>query len=408
MNIGLALATAGFVVTVLGLPVLRVNWLRARSEQGSGKFCRVFDHVREQTSRLNLLALSAVESEWKADGLPMLIRPGWILAEPSPLESIRLTLLEAWTDGEQLATTRRRAGRIMPIRSDGSRYLGYSHALAELGEMVHLYNGSTYRPLEVKVEDGELEIVFTLGRYFDHLDTSTLLAFEAAARDLAGKRRILDGSYRRYLGDPFNLRRRATGLGVSTLTVRRGDNGCGFYMHRRDGRYVVEGMESIHIIPAGEFTPSDVGLQAQSEDFDLWRNIMREYAEEFLDVEEAYGRGGRTIDYVNQSPFKELNDARRSGRLEVYVLGIGLDPLDWKPGIFTICIFESNAFDGILAKMVAQGKEGTILVGTRGEGIPFNSESVRLYADNPNTVNAAAVCLKLAWQHRGALGLDCS
>jgi hypothetical protein len=55
-------------------------------------------------------------------------------------------------------------------------------------------------------------------------------------------------------------------------------------------------MESIHVIPAGEFTPSDVGLQAQSEDFDLWRNIMREYAEEFLDVEEAYSRGGHTIE----------------------------------------------------------------------------------------------------------------
>lgn len=407
MNIGLALAAAGFVITVLGLPMLWANWHRARSEKYSGQFCRIFEHTKTQYPRLNSRALSAIEYEWKSDGLPMLIRPGWILAEPSPLESIRLTLLETWTDVEQLTATCRRARRIMPIRADGSRYLGYSQALTELGAMAHLYNGLTYRPLEVKVEDGGLEIIFTLGRYFDHLDTSVLLAFESAARDLAGKRKILNGSYRRYLGDPFNLSRRATGLGVSTLTVRRGENGCGFYMHRRDGYWVAEGPEAIHAIPAGEFTPSDVGLHAQREDFDLWRNIMREYAEEFLDTEEAYGRGGRPIDYIKQSPFKELDEARRSGRLAVYVLGIGLDPLDWKPGIFTICIFEAKTFDSILAKMVPQGKEGTILVGPRGEGIPFNSESVRLYANNPNTVNAGAVCLKLAWQHRGVLGLDC-
>ena len=62
-------------------------------------------------------------------------------------------------------------------------------------------------------------------------------------------------------------------------------------MHRRDKDNVTEAPEVMHVVPAGEFTPSDIGLQAVRRDFDLWRNIVREYVEEFLDVEEAYGKG---------------------------------------------------------------------------------------------------------------------
>jgi len=102
-------------------------------------------------------------------------------------------------------------------------------------------------------------------------------------------RGVLDGPYRRYIDDPFNLTRRSVGFGINTLTIRRDANRCGFYMHRRDKNNVTEAPEVLHVVPAGEFTPSDVGLQALRTDFDLWRNIVREYAEEFLNVEEAYG-----------------------------------------------------------------------------------------------------------------------
>lgn len=161
----------------------------------------------------------------------------------------------------------------------------------------------------------------------------------------------------------------------------------------------------MHVVPAGEFTPSDVGLHALEEDFDLWRNIMREYAEEFLDVEEAYGRGGSPLDYANQSPFKELQAARQNGGLQIYVLGIGLDPLDWKPGLLTVCIFESGTFDQIFESMVPNGREGVIIVGPHKRGIPFTEESVHRYSENQNMINAGAACLKLAWLHRAELKL---
>jgi len=104
--------------------------------------------------------------------------------------------------------------------------------------------------------------------------------------------------------------------------------------------------------------------------------------------------------------------ARKEGRLQIYVLGIGFDPLDWKPGLFTICVFESKTFDRIFAKLLDQrepevkgGREGVVLVGADGHGIPFTQQNVDLYAGDPNTVNAGVSCLRLAWRHRAALGL---
>ncbi|UOX84728.1 hypothetical protein MUY14_23220 [Amycolatopsis sp. FBCC-B4732] len=168
---------------------------------------------------------------------------------------------------------------------------------------------------------------------------------------------------------------------------------------------MAEGPDILHVIPAGEFTPSDIGLSALREDFDLWKNIMREYGEEFLNVEEAYGRGGRPIDYSRDEPFHRLHAAYVSGELTVRVLGIGLDLLDWKPSLYTVCVLDSPTFDEIFAAMVSSGPEGTILVGPEGQGIPFTEENVRLYTGHPGTVNAGAACLELAWRHRDALGV---
>jgi hypothetical protein len=179
-------------------------------------------------------------------------------------------------------------------------------------------------------------------------------------------------------------------------------------MHQRDARSVIATPGVIHVIPAGEFAPADVSLDSQINDFNLWHTIMREYAEEFLDIDEAYGRGGQPLDYEHEWPYSEFLLARKSGSLRVHTLGVGLDPLTWKPEILSVCIFDAAVFDKIFAKLVKNGKEGTILAGPHGHGIPFNTESVHRYVDNPRTRSAARACLMLAWRHRSTLGLTTS
>ncbi|WP_410632720.1 hypothetical protein [Amycolatopsis sp. cmx-4-83] len=73
---------------------------------------------------------------------------------------------------------------------------------------------------------------------------------------------------------------------------------------------------------------------------------MRECGEEFSDVEEARGRGGRPIGYSRDEPFL----------------------LDGKPSLYTVCVLDSPTFDEIFAGMVSSGPEGTILVGPDRRG----------------------------------------
>jgi hypothetical protein len=194
-------------------------------------------------------------------------------------------------------------------------------------------------------------------------------------------------------------------LGILTLTIIRAGGGARFLMHARDGDQVVVGSKAMHVVPAGEFTPASVYLEANMDDFDIWRTIMREYAEELLDKEEAYGKEGAGLDYANRSPYRELNQARRVGKLTVQALGIGLDPLTWKPELFTVCVFDSNTFDSIFREVVKGTWEGKILRGADGKGLQFDADTVNRYADDPNTRRGAAVCLKQAWNHRISLGL---
>jgi hypothetical protein len=403
MNTGAAMAGLGLLIALFGVPLTWANLRRTRTERTVGYFERVNEHVRLRQSRLRALAGAGIRPEWQADEIPMLTKVGWVLPGPVLLDSIRLEREPEGRD-EQFAEIRSRARRMMPRKRDGTRYAGYSGALVELAGMTQLYNGWIYRPTGVVAEGGTLRLSFAGGHYFDHLDTTEVLAYEAAINDLAG-RATVEGAYRRFLRDPFDLGRRGTSLGVVVLTIRVSDDECGFYMHLRDERRVAAAPDTTHVIPAGEFTPADRDLGSRTRDFDLWHTVMREYAEEFLDVEESYGRGGRPLDYENEWPFRELVAARARGELRPHVLGIGLDPLTWKLELLLVCVFDDSAFDTLFAKIVQRGKEGTIVVGPKGHGIPFEAESVDRYVHDASTRNAAQACLMLAWRHRVGLGL---
>jgi hypothetical protein len=81
---------------------------------------------------------------------------------------------------------------------------------------------------------------------------------------------------------PFNLTRRIVVRSIDTLTIRRSSSSATFLLHQRDpGRVAVCG-GMFHVMPAGVFQPSSVSPRACSHDFDLWRNMQREFSEELL------------------------------------------------------------------------------------------------------------------------------
>jgi hypothetical protein len=92
---------------------------------------------------------------------------------------------------------------------------------------------------------------------------------------------------------------------------------------------------------------------------------------------------------------------------------VGLDPLTWKPEILTVCIFAADVFDRIFRSHLLSAPtpdvddhetEGTVLMGTRAEGMPFEEGQVDLYLKS-NMRDAGKACLALAWHHRLQLGI---
>lgn len=63
-------------------------------------------------------------------------------------------------------------------------------------------------------------------------------------------------------------------------------------MQWRDPAKVATAGGVYDVIPADEFQPSSVALWDRSSDFDMWRNIVREYSEEQVGTGSDPRRGG--------------------------------------------------------------------------------------------------------------------
>ena len=383
--VGLAIgATAAAAAVLVVIPTFRAA-APARVARELDQFRERYQFLRDNQVSLGVKAQQARPNDVHSRDIPLFTQPGWILRAPVELATVKITLRAQ--DRRILTSHRRIKGLSLsgPVR--------YSEALQKLNPASPYFNGTIYSPVSIDAANGSLEMEFEKGKYFDYIDTSEVLAFAASLRGGARLQRHREQT------DTFDLEKRVASLGVLTLTILTGGPHDEFLLHKRSGKFAV-GDALYHVVPAGEFAPSDIGLAAIEEDFDLWRNVMREYAEEYCGMADAQGQGGRRIDYANASPFKELSAARSDGLLHMYVLGVGLDPLTLKPEFLTVAVFDRACFDGIFSRPFPVTDEGTIL-----EGIPFNEKAIYDYVNQMGVRSGAKACLKLAWDHRGQLGL---
>ena len=122
--------------------------------------------------------------------------------------------------------------------------------------------------------------------------------------------------FRRAIDDPFDLAARPMLPSINTLTIRLDSiEGHRMYLHRRDAKSVAAAGGMYHVIPAGAFQPAALAPAHQSNDFSLWRNIQREFSEEFLGNAEHDGNSIEPIAYDADEPFVSFERARLSRRL---------------------------------------------------------------------------------------------
>lgn len=342
----------------------------------------------------------------------VLSRPDWMAESPIPLDRIQLSWLGRM-DAPYITGSEPQSNDVRPLSSIGARFERYSRAIRAIERPTLFENRVSFRLATCEWTPTGAYLGFGYTTYFDMVDVCEAAAHELTAAWLAsGKAGAWLGSptwsrlpFRSLIGDPFDLARRALLPSIDTLTIRLGSDGASFLLHRREAANVALAGGYYHIMPAGVFQPSTLAPWDQSNDFDLWRNMMREYSEEFLGMPEADGSSGEPIDYAHTEPFRSLNDAKANGTLRSYCFGIGLDPLTLAGEILAVVVIEEDVYERIFSGLVSTNSEGSVVAASPSlsAGIPFNEQNIRRLLDEEPLAPAAAACLDLAWQHRHLL-----
>jgi hypothetical protein len=379
------------------------SWRRARRD------------LNRRRGDLADLAAGRYAREVRVGDLPVLAPPAWILDEPVPLDRIRLE----WagepapvgvTGGEP------QAGSALPLRSPGRRFPRYTAAIERLDPPALFENRTGYRLLDVDLS-AEPYLRFGLGSYFEKLDLSEAVAHELADATRGCPPAAPSGAalpLRALVGDPFDLRRRVVLPAIETLTLRR-DRSTGtatFLLHWRDPAKVATTGGVHSLVPGGEFQPSTDAAHDRENDFDLWRSIVREYSEEVLGQPERDGSSGEPLAYDAWPLYRELERARRNGRVRPYCLGIGVDPLTLSVTILTVTVIDDDVFDDLFGDAVEVNAEGTLVRAdgaTRvSDGLPFDDEYVSHLLDEGRMASSGACILHRARALRAVLLPDSS
>lgn len=403
-----AIALAGLLLAITGAVTGYLRWRWVKSQD---MFLIVRNYLKEHRNRLVMNAFQEYHASFLEEDVPFLYRQEWLPEKPVPIHKVKLESVKKLAAADNPLKIIAQLKTILPYSKTGFKYDLYTDAIEALDKPKLFINRESYRLVDIGMENGIPYFGFSVCKYFDHLNIGEVLAYESARQMKAPQLSMQVSSLRKKLGDPYALLNRYVAPGIDTLTIRKEASKNTFFMLKRSSLNVATGMSSYHVVPAGEFQPSSRSPVSLREDLDFWRNMMREYSEEFLGYEEYYGDAGFTVDYESE-PFQAFQEALDAGKLQCYYLGFGMDPLTLKGEILTVCIWEAEAFDAIFANIKWENEEGKIIgnnVDRKNNhlyGMPFDKDYIDQFIED-NTIPAGMACLRLAWKYREELGLTC-
>jgi len=413
------------IAKTFGIPPERLGVLPDRSADARPFASHVSDrpgpirdsqeHWRDIRRQLNshrvVLAELAAElypAQQRIPGTTVLTSVSWLPDGPVDLADIEL----AWRPdppAPQLDGNGPRSAGVRPLMAGGERYDRYSRALRDLARPRLFDNRVSYRLLDVAWAGSRGMLGFHYTSFFSALDVCEASAHEFAQAWLAaGKKRpsFAELPFRRSIVDPFDLSARPVLPGIATLTIRRDPiEGHRIYLHHRDASAVAGGGGVYQVIPAGLFQPAALAPAHQNNDFSLWRNVQREFSEEFLGNCEHDGNSIDPIAYNIDEPFVSFERARQAGDFRVFACAMVCEPLTLTVELVTVAVIEAPVFDALFSKMVAVNEEGAAVSTEAGRptvGIPFTEASRERLRAEPLAPSARA-CVELAWQHRRQL-----
>jgi transcriptional regulator with XRE-family HTH domain len=369
------------------------------------------DVRRELNAHRVVLAELAAElypAQQRIPGSTILTSASWMPEGPIDLADIEL----AWRPdppAPQLDGRGPPSAGARPLMASRERYDRYSRALRDLARPRLFDNRVSYRLLDVAWAGSRGILGFHYTSYFSVLDVCEASAHEFTQAWLtAGRKRpsFPELPFRRNIVDPFDLSARPVLPGIATLTIRRDTiEGHRMYLHHRDAKAVAAGGGMYHVMPAGVFQPAALAPAHQNNDFSLWRNIQREFSEEFLGNSEHDGNSIDPIAYDTDEPFASFERARQAGDFRVFACAMVLEPLTLGVELVTVAVIEAPVFDALFSGMVALNEEGAAVsteAGCPTVGIPFTAAARERLRTEPLSPISRA-CIELAWQYRHQL-----
>lgn len=360
-------------------------------------------------SGISLAARTAdlYDKQLRVGEVPALAPPSWLPDAPVPLDNLTLR----WTANPpvpRITGEQAEARPTLPLRAPGHAFQRYTAAIRYLRPPALFENRHSYRLTDLHWGEGAGELTFGLATFFDKLDVSEPIAHEAAQAEMAGDLSWPRLPFRALVADPFDLSARTVNPGISTLTIRRNtSDGTGtFFLLRRDPTQVTNGRH-YSLLPAGEFQPASIATESIQTDLNIWRNMVREYSEEMLGHPEHDGSTGTPVDYEIWPFYRDMTEAKRTGKLHAYALGVILDALSLNASIATVTVVDDTTFDHLFRDLVAHNPEGDVVRSLDNNksirGLPFDQETVTRLITREPLGQTSAACLSLAWRHRHSI-----
>lgn len=344
---------------------------------------------REHRLELSASAAARYPAERRVAGTTLLAGPGWIPAAPAELGTVRLH--DAGAAGGADRPGQELWAQALAAVLPGPQYRSYSAAVAALAPPATFENRRTYQLTAARLA-GEPGLTFGRGRYFDYVDIGEACAHEHAAAALG---HLAGEPLRELAGLPWELARRGGAtMAVAALTLRvdPGRGTADFPLHWRDPARVSHAGGLYMVLPVGVFQPASDEPGRDATDFDLWRCLLREFAEELLGAPEA------AVDYAAWPFGTRLTAARAAGSVRAWVLGLGADPLTLAVDLLAVVAVDAPVFDELFGAVVAGNAEGRVLAAR-----PFTAEVVERLTGQEPMQPAGAALLRLAWSHREAI-----
>jgi hypothetical protein len=366
---------------------------------GQREWLRVNAYLQANRHDLAVRAAAEYPARARFAGTPLLAPPAWRPAAPVPLADIRLEFRPR--ESPAVVDISGLAPYLLPRRQDGARYGRFSDVIGDLAAPAVFENRPTYRLVQAGLTGAAPHLTFARGRFFDGIDVGSAAAHEYAAAELAAREDDpAEQRLRAAIGDPCDLTARPAAMAISTLTLRheRATSTATFPLHFRDPARVGHAGGMVQVIPVGIFQPSGEAPWNEANDFDLWRGMLREYAEELLGEDEDHGSEAAPIDYDRWPMARRMTAARNDGRIRAYCLGLGTDPLTFATDLLTVVVIDAPVYDDLFGAAVASNAEGTVLPAR-----PFDEATVADLTFRHPVQAAGEALLHLAVAHRQAL-----